>query len=118
MSAPLKKTCCTLGKLSGSSPSEDRYYVVVLFDISDAKKYRQLVKLLKRYGSRIQKSVFEGQLKPAQVKSLLASIEKLMLSERYYNLSDNIRMYKIAGNCDLTVFGSYEETLLEENMFF
>ncbi len=34
-----------LGKIRGSSPAEDRYYVVVLFDISNQKKYRRIIKI-------------------------------------------------------------------------
>jgi CRISPR-associated protein Cas2 len=114
---PLDKASLTLGKLSGASPADDRYYIIVFFDISDAKKYRALVKTLKNYGSRIQKSVFEAQLKKAQIKTLTASIEKLMASEKYFDPSDNVRIYKIAGSCDATVFGSCESTILEEIIF-
>lgn len=59
----------------------------------------------KRCGTRMQKSVFEAQLKPSQVRGLLEAIEGLMASERYFNPRDNVRVYKIAGNCDVTVFG-------------
>ena len=105
------------GKSSGASPADDRYYVVVFFDISDSKKYRSLVKILKSYGSRIQKSVFEAQLKRSQIKELLESIEKLMSLEKSFNESDNVRIYKISGGCDVTVFGVYESNILEENIF-
>jgi CRISPR-associated endonuclease Cas2 len=101
----------TLGKLPGASPASDRYYVVALFDISEAKKYRALLKILKSYSCRIQKSVFEAHLKRSQIKEMSAKIETLMTSERYYNPSDNVRLYRIAGNCALTVFGSYQSTI-------
>jgi CRISPR-associated endonuclease Cas2 len=107
----------TLGKLSGASPASDRYYVVVLFDISEAKKYRALLKILKGYGCRIQKSVFEAHLKRSQIKEMTTKIEMLMESERFYNPNDNVRIYRIAGNCALTVFGSYQSNIQEENIF-
>ena len=117
MSFPPNRTDLTLGKYRGASPGDDRYYVIVFFDISNSKKYRMLLKVLKSYGSRIQKSVFEAQLKKSQIKELLASIEKLMASERYFDPADNIRLYKIAGNCEATVFGSCENNFLEDNIF-
>ena len=118
MSASTAVTELTPGKLSGASPSDHRYYTLVLFDISNPKKYRMLVKLLKQYCVRIQKSVFEGQLKSAQIRELVYSIDRLMAAERYYDPNDNIRVYKIAGNCNLTVFGAYTSTIMEENIFF
>jgi len=117
MSAEAKKTELAVGKKAGASPTEDRFYVVVFFDIADAKKYRLLVKTLKSYGSRIQKSVFEAQLSRRQIRDLLAKVEQLMSSETYYNPSDNVRVYKIAGNCEITIFGANESSFLEENIF-
>lgn len=90
---------------------------MVLFDISDSKKYRILIRILKSYGVRIQKSIFECQIKRTQLKDLLASLDRLMSSERFYNPSDNIRLYKISGNCEVTVYGTYEENIVEENIF-
>ena len=113
----LARTDVSLGRIAGASPSEHRYYVMVLFDISDPKKYRLLMKVLKRYGMRIQKSVFEAQLRLAQIRELSASLENLMASERFYNPDDNIRIYRISGACTATVLGSYSSELMEENIF-
>jgi CRISPR-associated endonuclease Cas2 len=110
-------TECSPGKIKGPSPAEDRYYVLVLFDISDQKKYRLLLKILKRYGARIQRSVFEAQLKSQQIRDLSVAIEKLMAAERYANPDDNVRIYKIASNCSVTVFGKYESNLPESDIF-
>ena len=74
--------------------------------------------MLKRYGTRIQKSVFEAQLKMSQIKALTASAERLMSSQRYYDPDDKMRIYKIAGNCDVTVFGACEKITVEQNVFF
>lgn len=107
-----------VGRVKGSSPSMDQYYVVMLFDISEPKKYRALVKILKSYGSRIQKSVFEAQLKNSQIKHLIFQVGQLMSSKRYFNETDRVRIYKIAGNCEVTVMGEDSEAPLEENVFF
>lgn len=106
-----------LGAGGGASPAEVRYYFIVLFDISNQKKYRILLKMLKRYGSRIQKSVFEGHATSAQLRELNCEIARLMDSDRFFNPDDKIRLYRIAGNCSVTVYGDYQEELLEENIF-
>lgn len=110
-------TTMTLSKMPGASPAESRYYVLLLFDIADAKKYRLLMRILKRYSTRIQKSVFEAFLKPRQIKQMTDEIEKLMASDRYYNPDDNIRIYRIAGKCDVTVFGTCRTTGVETDIF-
>lgn len=112
------KTVFSVGREAGASPSDHRYYVLIMFDISSAKKYRLLIRLLRRYGTRIQKSVFEAWLKMVQIKNLIFMLDKLMNSQRYYNPDDNIRLYKIAGNCDVTVFGSCIQPVTEQNIFF
>ncbi len=112
------RTDVAVGKIAGSSPSENKYYVLVLFDISDSKKYRVLTRLLKKYGIRVQKSVFEAHLQQAQIKELVAAIDRIMLSERFYNPDDNIRVYRIASNCEVTVFGQYVSSVMEDNIFF
>ncbi|MDR2714352.1 MAG: CRISPR-associated endonuclease Cas2 [Coriobacteriales bacterium] len=117
MSVQSEKSCLTLGKIGGSSPADDLYYVLIFFDISDVKKYRLLIRILKNYSLRIQKSIFEAHLKRAQIKKLVESIDKLMSSKKYINPSDNVRIYRISGNCEVTVFGTYESTTLEENIF-
>lgn len=117
MRGQLQVTEVSLGRIVGASPSEHRFYVLALFDISEPKKYRLLLKILKRYGSRIQKSVFEGQLTRAQIRELAASIERLMSSERFFDPGDNVRLYTMSGSCKALVFGEYVSTLLEENIF-
>ena len=112
------KETFSVGRQAGASPSEHRYYVLILFDISSQKKYRLLMKLLKRYGIRIQKSVFEAQLKASQIKKLTASAKRLMSSQRYYDPDDKMRIYKIAGNCEVTVFVAHEGSTVEQNVFF
>jgi hypothetical protein len=39
-----------------------------------------------------------------------------MAAEKFFNSSDSVRVYKIAGNCDVTVYGSYQNNILEENI--
>lgn len=104
--APLQVSNLTLGRQAGGSPAESSYYVLVLFDIADSKKYRLLLRVLKRYAVRIQKSVFEAWLKPRQIKEMSEAIEGLMSSERYYDPDDNVRVYRMASGCTAVVYGT------------
>jgi CRISPR-associated endonuclease Cas2 len=104
-------------RIRGASAAEDRYYVIVAFDISEPKKYRQLIKILGRYSQRIQKSIFEAWLRRTQISQMAEAIENLMGSERFFCESDNVCIYRIAGNCDATVFGEYSSVLMDENIF-
>lgn len=89
----------------GASPAENRFYTLIMFDISGRKKYSLLTKLLKRYSRRIQNSVYEAYLKPSDIKQLTEKIERLMGSERYFDPSDKIRIYQMSGSCSAVMFG-------------
>lgn len=104
------------GRIAGASPATAEDYVLVMFDISSQKKYRMLVKTLKKYGRRVQKSVFEAQLTKAKFKALEKSVFALMSNDGFYDESDSVRIYRIAGNCDSVVYGSYGSAIVEENV--
>ncbi len=107
----------SISKIKGASPAEDRFYTVVLFDISEPKKYRRIIKVLKGYSDRIQYSIFEAYLRRAQIKEMTESLRKIMAREDYFNKNDRIRIYRIAGNCELTAFGEYHESIVEQDVF-
>lgn len=113
----LQVTNLTVGRTAGSSPAETKYYVLVFFDITNSKKYRLLMRILKRYATRIQKSVFEAHLKPRQIKEMTDAIQRLMSSERYFDPDDNIRIYRISARCDVTVFGACGAGEAEDDIF-
>ena len=104
-------------RIEGPSPAEHRYYVLVLFDIADVKKYGKLIKVIKRYCLRIQKSVFEAYLHQQQINKLEESIRNLMCSQKYFNPEDRVRIYKLSGKPCVSVFGAYESAGIEENVF-
>ena len=115
----LVKTERSFGRVTGSSPSEHKFYVLVMFDVSDRKKYTLLVKHLKRYSYRIQNSVFEAHLKMADFKNLVAGIEKLMRSKRYFDAGDRVRVYRVSSTCETVIFGEFdsESIDLDKNLF-
>lgn len=106
-----------IGKIKGASPSEDRFYVLILFDISNARKYRKIVKVLKGFTERIQYSVFEGYMKSSQIKELMIGLNGIMSHDQFYNSADKIRVYRMSGNCELTVLGRCANNIPEDDVF-
>ena len=49
----LERNELNLGAVGGSSPAETRYYFIALFDISDKRKYRILLKALRDKDSEV-----------------------------------------------------------------
>lgn len=115
----LQKAERSFGRVPGASPSENKFYILAMFDISDRKKYTVLIKLLKQYSCRIQYSVFEAYLKTTDIKELLEGVEKIMKSDRYFNPDDSVRIYKMSGICQAVIFGKCDDDVigLEENLF-
>lgn len=68
---------------------------VVSYDISSNKLRNKLAKLLEEYGIRVQYSVFECNLKPAEYKKLEENIIKTMAGSN----EGNIRIYAICRDC-------------------
>ena len=113
----LKISTHTLAILRGGSPSEDRCHTVIMFDVSCQKKYRKLIKILKAYSSRVQKSVFEGSLTRQQARELFSSLEKLMSAKQYFSAEDSIRIYSMSGSSEVTVFGPQVEADRSQDIF-
>ena len=104
-------------RIEAASPSEHRYYVLTLFDIADTKKYGKLIKIIKRYCTRIQKSVFEAYLKRGQIAEFESEVRRIMCSERFYNPDDRVRIYKLSGKPSVTIFGACDSIGIEDNIF-
>ena len=43
--------------------TDKKYFVLIIYDISDNKRRNNMVKILSSYGFRVQKSAFEAMLK-------------------------------------------------------
>ena len=70
-------------------------FYLVCFDISDDKTRYRVVKALKGYGSRVQKSVFEcPSLTEKQFLKLKNRMESLIDES-----TDTVRYYRLCANC-------------------
>lgn len=79
--------------------ADKKYFVLIIYDISDNKRRNNMVKILSSYGFRVQKSAFEAMLKDNKYKKLLGEIEKIP------DKSDSVRVYKIQCQGSVKVFG-------------
>ena len=87
---------------------DNKVFVLVIYDIIDNKKRVKLAKLLLGYGFRIQKSAFEAKLTESKYRKLLTELKM------YESAEDSIRVYRIIGTGNVTVFGEEKDTELED----
>ncbi|MDR0950504.1 MAG: CRISPR-associated endonuclease Cas2 [Candidatus Ancillula sp.] len=88
-----------------------KIYCLIIYDISDTKRRNRLVKILKGFGYRVQKSAFEAMLTKSKFKLLRKRLE------RFYRTGDDIRLYRFNGKAGLLIFGDEDMTVLEDNVF-
>lgn len=87
---------------------DNKVFVLVIYDIIENKKRVKLAKMLQGYGFRIQKSAFEAKLTEKKYKQLLKELKS------YETTEDSIRVYRIIGNGNVTVFGEEKNNDLED----
>lgn len=68
--------------------------VMISYDVVDDKKRLKLMKFLKDYGDRVQKSVFECNLSQETYERIKSEIDK-MINRR----KDRVRYYRICKGC-------------------
>lgn len=68
-------------------------YDVNTTDAAGAKRLRKVAKLCEAYGCRVQNSVFEVLVDPAQLVTLKASLSGVIDKDR-----DSIRFYRLGSN--------------------
>ena len=80
--------------------SDNKCYVLIIYDIEDDKRRAALAKYLQMYGSRVQKSAFEAMIKKNDYYSIIKGIKK------YCRDNDSIRIYKLNALSEVTVYGN------------
>jgi CRISPR-associated protein Cas2 len=85
-----------------------KYFVLVIYDIIENKRRTRLVKLLKGFGFRVQKSAFEAMLPADKYNKLLDKLAPVA------GQGDSIRVYKIRGDGAVTVFGKDDSVEVED----
>lgn len=72
---------------------------VVSYDIEQNKIRNKVAKILEGYGSRVQYSVFECDLKDSQFQTLYKKLVNVSVDF----CTDSIRFYKICANCEKNI---------------
>lgn len=73
-------------------------YDVATSDLGGTKRLRKVSKACLDFGQRVQNSVFEIEVDPAQWASLKARLEKIVVSEK-----DSLRYYYLGANWERRV---------------
>lgn len=85
-----------------------RWPVLIIYDISATKRRNNLIKLLKRYAGRVQKSAFECVLDKKLFEKLLVEIDG------FFKPGDLIRVYRLTGSADVKTWGDVGKTEYED----
>ncbi len=80
---------------------EKRIYILVIYDIVSNKRRNAFAKKMSGYGFRVQKSAFEAMISEKLYRKLLEKIP------RYIDKTeDSVRVYRIIGHGEVTLFGT------------
>ena len=88
---------------------EKKVYILVIYDIVSSKRRAAFAKKMNGYGFRVQKSAFEAMITVNLYKKLLEEIPKLI-----HPKEDSIRVYRIKGYGEVSLFGINESIESEE----
>ncbi|MGI6365394.1 MAG: CRISPR-associated endonuclease Cas2 [Bacillota bacterium] len=72
--------------------------VIIVYDIANDRRRAKVFKLLKNYATRIQFSVFEGNLTDEDIIRIKADLTKIMNSKE-----DGIAFFNLCNKCKKTV---------------
>ena len=93
---------------NGIREHDQKYIVLVIYDIISNKQRVKMAKLLLSYGARVQKSAFEAKLTKKQYYKMLTEIQKMLKKD------DNVRIYRMTGYEEIRTFGSKEYETFED----
>ncbi len=71
-----------------------RPFFLLAYDIADNKRRAKIAKLMESLGERVQGSVFEAYLTPAELQKIVTRSEKVMNMDE-----DSLRIYTICEAC-------------------
>lgn len=72
----------------------EKYFLVVVYDISNDRRRTKLHKLLKNFGSPVQYSVFECLLTAEEISQMKKQVKKILRQK-----SDHLRYYSLCKGC-------------------
>jgi CRISPR-associated protein Cas2 len=86
-------------------------FVMISYDVVEDKKRLKLMKFLKDFGDRVQKSVFECNLSPKTYERVKSGVEEIINKRK-----DRVRYYRICKGCvDKVEISGWGEVTEEED---
>ena len=86
-------------------------FVMISYDVVEDKKRLKLMKFLKDYGNRVQKSVFECNLSPKNYDQVKSGVKKIINKRK-----DRVRYYRLCKGCvDKVEISGWGEVTEEED---
>lgn len=89
--------------------TDDRLFILIIYDITNNSKRVKFAKLLLGYGFRIQKSAFEAVLTKTKYEKLKQEIPEFVDKEE-----DSIRIYQIKGKTQVVAWGKELQYNIED----
>lgn len=89
---------------------ENTLHIVASYDIADPKRLARVAKVMKNYGERVLKSVFECNLEKWRFGQL-----KIEIDEIIEPIEDSVRYYILCGKCLKEVEYSGKGELFQED---
>lgn len=80
-------------------------YLMIAYDIANRKRLSRVARLMKCYGVRVQKSVFECHIQPAQLDDFIREVKTVLRMKE-----DRIHIYRICESCQ-SKFNNVEEPI-------
>ena len=80
---------------------EKKIYILIIYDIVSNSRRAAFAKKMSAYGFRVQKSAFEALVSERLYRKILNEIPQYINKEE-----DSVRVYKIVGYGEVTLFGS------------
>lgn len=72
--------------------------MLIAYDISDARRLQKVAKIMKDYGIRVQKSIFEADVNVYRFKEMRKRIQSVIMPEE-----DGVKYFPLCGRCSDTV---------------
>ncbi|MGV8073756.1 MAG: CRISPR-associated endonuclease Cas2 [Syntrophobacteraceae bacterium] len=93
--------------------AKEQNHIIVSYDVSDQRRLARVSKLMKDYGKRVLKSVFECNLDDEQFRKM-----KDRIDDAIEPMSDSVRFYFVCEKClgNVDVSGPGEPFTKEEEV--
>ncbi len=82
-------------------------FYAVCYDVTDDRRRLEVARVLKDFGQRVQKSVFEANIDPQEFERLKTRVLRVLHPQE-----DTLRVYSLCASCSdrVVVFGRGEVT--------